>query len=211
MSAFSLLKPQLTASLLADMINDTFEMDECAHLVSISPSEFSETIATDGKLPTFNRSAFEEVLLNLDAIGVVELAVHAIDGEQPIAHYIWHGVVRDPFELLAKSCCKIFSSGAWPRAANKRGPKKPTLLIEWPLLDFNWEDWLFGFFQASAGYYSGPLTKAEINKGSWSRSFIPDDLAAYVGKILAERSASELVLAGGRGERIRETILNTYC
>lgn len=211
MNAFSLLKPQLTASLLGDTINDTFEMDECAHLVSISPREFSETVAANGKLPTFNRSAFEEVLLNLDAIGVVELAVHAIDGQQPIAHHTWHGVVRDPFEQLKKRCDKVFASGIWPRIHKKSGAQKTALLVDWPWWDFKWENWLFDVFQSSAGFYSKPLTKAEIQKGAWSRSPMPDVLETYVGQILAGRSAVELILAGGRGERIRETILKTYC
>lgn len=211
MNAFSLLKPQLTANLLAEMINDRFEMDELVHFVSIAPSDFAETITDDGKRPTFNRDLLEDVLLNLDAIGVVELAVHAADDGNRSAHFTWHGVVRGPFEELAARCSRTFASGAWPRTSKKRGTQKPTLLIEWPPLDFNWEDWLFGFFQASAGYYSEPLTKTDIKKGSWSRSSIPGDLAAYVGQILVERTADELVLAGSRGERIREIILKTYC
>lgn len=211
MNAFSLLKPQLTASVLADMIDEKFYMDESTHLVSIAPSDFSETIAADGKLPAFDRDAFEDILLNLDAIGVVELAVHAIDGEQPIAHHTWHGVVRDPFEQLKKRCGKAFASGIWPRVYKKHGEQKTALLIDWPWCDFKWENWLFDFFQSSAGFYTKPLTKAEIKKGVWSRSPMPDVLATYAGQIRAGRSADELIIAGGRGERIRETILKTYC
>lgn len=211
MNAYSVLKPRLTAKMLGDMINETFEMDELAHFVSIAPTECAETISSNGKLPAFDRAMFEDILLNLDAIGVVELALHATKDGNHIAHFTWHGVVRDPFEELAARCRRAFSAGAWPRSDKNGGTRKPDLLIEWPQLDFKWEDWLFGFFQASAGYYSGPLTKAEINKGSWSRSSVPNDLATYIDQILIERSATEVVLAGGRGERIRETILNTYC
>lgn len=211
MNAFSLLKPQLTASFLAEMIYERFEMDELVHFVSIAPSDFAGTIADDGKLPIFNRDLLEEVLLNLDAIGVVELAVHAADDGNRSAHFTWHGVVRDPLGELAVRCNTTFTSGAWPRASKKRGTRKLTVLTQWPRLDFNWEDWLFGFFQESAGYYGEPLSKADIKKGLWLRSSIPDDLAGYVRQVLIERSVDELILAGGRGERIREIVLRTYC
>lgn len=211
MNAFSLLKPQLTPKLLSQMIHHRFEMDETIHFVSIAPSDFAETIIDGGRLPTFNRELIEDVLLNLDAIGVVELAVQANKDGSRTAHFTWHGVVRDPFEELGKRCNRAFDSGAWPQVVNKRGIQKPALLIEWPPEDFNWENWLLGFFKASAGYYSKPLSKARVKKGVLDRSPIPSDLAPYVDQIPVELSADELVLAGGRGERIRETILKTWC
>lgn len=211
MNSFSLLKPQLTPSILSQMIYERFEMDELAHFVSIAPSDFAEIVVDDGHRPAFNRDLIEDVLLDFDAIGVVELAVHGVQGGVRTAHFAWHGVVRDPFEELETKCKAAFASGAWPQTVNKRVMQKSTLLIEWPQVSFNWEDWLFGFFQASAGYYSKSISKADIKKGAWSRLPIPSDLTAYTSQILLQLSADQRVLAGGRGERIRETILKSYC
>lgn len=211
MNAFSVLKPRLTAKMLGGMIDETFEMDELVHFVSIAPTEYAEMISSDGKLPTFDSAIFEEIVLNFDAIGMIELAVHAVKDGNHIAHFTWHGVVRDPFDKFTARCGRAFSAGAWPRTAKNGGTKKASLLIKWPRLNFGWEDWLFGFFQASAGYYSGPLTKADVRRGSLSRSSVPDDFASYVGQVLVNQSADEFIVAGGRGERIREYILKTYC